>query len=46
MQAIKGTCVILIDDRTRLSWLEVRKVEHYQLSVSALAPASSDGVQE
>ena len=46
MQAIKGTPNMLIGDRARLSWLDVRQVERYQLSVSALASVSSEGAQE
>ena len=41
-----GPQVMLIGDPARLAWHEVKKVEHYQLSVSALTPASSEGVQE
>jgi hypothetical protein len=42
MQAIKRMRILIVD----WAWREVRKVEHDQLSLSALAPASSDGVQE
>ena len=34
---------VLIDDPARLSWHEVRKVEHCQLLARALTPASSGG---
>jgi superfamily II DNA or RNA helicase len=36
----EGPLVMFISDPARLDWHEVRKVEHYQLSVSALTPAS------
>ena len=42
----EGPRVMLIGDPARLSWHEVRKVEHYQLSVSALTSASSGGAHE
>lgn len=36
-----GPRVMLIGDPARLAWHEVKKVEHYQLPVSALTPAGS-----
>lgn len=39
----EGPRVMLIDDPARLSWHEVRKVEHGQLLARALTPASSGG---
>ena len=41
-----GPRVMLIGDPARLAWHELKKVEHYQLPVSALTPAASEGPQE
>jgi len=41
-----GPRVMLIGDPARLAWHEVKKVEHYQLPVSALTSAASEGAQE
>ena len=42
----EGWRVMLIDDRARLSWHEVRNVEHCQLLARALTAASSGGARE
>lgn len=38
--------VMLIGNPVRLSWHEVREVEHRKLSARALTPASSGGAHE
>ena len=42
----EGPRVVHVDDPARFSWHEVRKVEHSQLLVRALKPASSGGARE
>ena len=42
----EGPQIMLIGDPARLVWHEVKKVEHYQLSVDALKSQPRGGVDE
>ena len=42
----EGPRVMLSDHPARLSWHQVRKVEHCQLLIRALTPTSSGGAHE